>query len=225
MSVSVTSTTLSTLSTLNPAENKIYEALQTMHIGKCSNIEVAEHLKTCIQLSGAVPPTNPEFQFLVDFIIKNYGIFKLKELGAAFELYVLGRLDVERNYGSFSPKFFGDVMNEYKKIAVQVRQKVEPKLETTVPQSVIDEEQAIKDEIEWWDKSKKDWQMINHTIFDYLWKRKLIKLTKEEADSIKERVRISILGKAIKPSEVLISDEQMKTLAKKYSLMLYFNTL
>ena len=223
--MSVTSTTLSTLSTLNPAENKIYEALQTMHIGKCSNIEVAEHLKTCIQLSGAVPPTNPEFQFLVDFIIKNYGIFKLKELGAAFELYVLGKLDVERNYGSFSPKFFGDVMNEYKKIAVQVRQKVETKLETTVPQVVIDEEQAIKDEIEWWGKSKKDWQLINHTIFDYLWKRKLIKLTKEEADSIKEKVRISILGKAIKPSEVLISDEQMKTLAKKYSLMLYFNSL
>jgi hypothetical protein len=196
-----------------------------MHIGKCSNIEVAKHLKTCIQLSGAVPPTNPEFQFLVDFIIKNYGIFKLKELGAAFELYVLGRLDVERNYGSFSPKFFGDVMNEYKKIAVQVRQKVEPKLETTVPQSVIDEEQAIKEEIEWWGKSKKDWQLINHTIFDYLWKRKLIKLTKEEADSIKEKVRISILGKSIKPSEVLISDDQMKTLAKKYSLMLYFNSL
>ena len=216
---------MSTLSTLNPAENKIYEALQTMHIGKCSNIEVAKHLKTCIQLSGAVPPTNPEFQFLVDFIIKNYGIFKLKELGAAFELYVLGRLDVERNYGSFSPKFFGDVMNEYKKIAVQVRQKVEPKLETTVPQVVIDEEQAIKEEIEWWGKSKKDWQLINHTIFDYLWKRKLIKLTKEEADSIKEKVRISILGKSIKPSEVLISDDQMKTLAKKYSLMLYFNSL
>jgi hypothetical protein len=80
-------------------------------------------------------------------------------------------------------------------------------------------------EIEWWGKSKKDWQMINHTIFDYLWKRKLIKLTKDEADSIKEKVRISILGKAIKPSEVLISDEQMKTLAKKYSLMLYFNSL
>jgi hypothetical protein len=116
-------------------------------------------------------------------------------------------------------------MNEYKKIAVQVRQKVEPKLETTVPQSVIDEEQAIKEEIEWWGKSKKDWQLINHTIFDYLWKRKLIKLTKDEADSIKEKVKISILGKAIKPSEVLISDEQMKTLAKKYSLMLYFNSL
>jgi hypothetical protein len=217
---------LSTLSTLNPAEVKIYEALQTMHISICSKIEVSEHLKTCIQLSGAVPPTNPEFQFLVDFVIKNYGIFKLKELGAAFELYVLGRLDVERNYGSFSPKFFGDVIAEYKKIAVQVRQKVEPKIETTVIKSIIDEQQAIKDEIDWWKKSKrKDWQLINHTIFDYLWKRKLIRLTKEEADRIKEKVRISILGKATKPSELIISDEQMKTLAKKYSLMIYFNNL
>jgi len=197
-----------------------------MHIGKCSKIEVAEHLKTCIQLSGAVPPTNPEFQFLVDFVIKNYGIFKLKELGAAFELYVLGKLDVERNYGSFSPKFFGDVMAEYKKIAVQVRQKVEPKVETTVSKYIIDEEQAIKDEIEWWKKSKrKDFQLINHTIFDYLWKRKLIKLTKEEAEEIKSKVRIAILGQATKPKEVLISDDAMKTLAKKYSLMLYFNSL
>lgn len=197
-----------------------------MHIGKCSKIEVAEHLKTCIQLSGAVPPTNPEFQFLVDFVIKNYGIFKLKELGAAFELYVLGKLDVERNYGSFSPKFFGDVMAEYKKIAVQVRQKVEPKVETTVSKYIIDEEQAIKDEIEWWKKSKrKDFQLINHTIFDYLWKRKLIKLTKEEAEEIKSKVRIAILGQATKPKEVLIIDDAMKTLAKKYSLMLYFNSL
>ena len=223
--MSVTSTTLSTLSTLNPAETKIYEALQTMHIGRCSKIEVAEHIKTCIQLSGAVPPTNPEFQFLVDFIIKNYGIFKLKELGAAFELYVLGKLDVERNYGSFSPKFFGDVMAEYKKIAVQVRQKVEPKVETTVPKVIINEEQAIKDEIEWWKKSDKNWQMINHTIFDYLWKRKLIIIDKEEAEMIKQKVRTIILGKATKPSEAVVSDDLMKTLAKKYALMIYFNNL
>jgi hypothetical protein len=126
---------------------------------------------------------------------------------------------------NFNPKLIGEVMSSYKRIAVEVRKKIEPKIESNVPKVIIDEEQSIKEEIEWWGKSKKDWQMINHTIFDYLWKRKLIKLTKEEADSIKEKVRISILGKAIKPSEVLISDDQMKTLAKKYSLMLYFNTL
>jgi uncharacterized ubiquitin-like protein YukD len=213
------------LNTLNQSEIKIYDALQTMHISKCSSIEVAEHLKTCIQLSGAVPPTSPEFQFLVDFVIKNYGIFKLKELGAAFELYVLGRLDVDRNYGSFSPKFFGDVMAEYKKIAVQVRNKVEPQEEVKQLPMKIDEELAINDELKWWRQSKKDWQMINHQIFDYLWKRKLIVMTKEEGDRIKEKVKLSLLGKALKPKDVIITDDQLKILAKKYATMIYFNNL
>ena len=195
-----------------------------MSIGKCSRIEVKEHLKTCLALSGTQIPTQEIFEFCVQFIIETYGQYKLKELGVAFKMYAEDKFQIGTHI-NFNPKLIGEVMSSYKRIAVEVRKKIEPKIETTVTQSVIDEEQAIKEEIEWWDKSKKDWQMINHTIFDYLWKRKLIKLTKEEADSIKERVRISILGKAIKPSEVLISDDQMKTLAKKYSLMLYFNSL
>ena len=205
-------------------ELKIYDAIQSMGIGKCSRIEVKEVLKSCMQLSGTQSPAMGDFDFITDFVIDNYGNFRLNELKIAFEMMAADRLSVEKHI-IFNPKLIGEVMSSYKKFAVEVRKKIEPKIESTVPQSVIDEEQAIKEEIEWWGKSKKDWQMINHTIFDYLWKRKLIKLTKEEADSIKEKVKISILGKAIKPSEVLISDEQMKTLAKKYSLMLYFNSL
>lgn len=212
------------LKTFDKDEIKVYEALDSMSIGKCSRIEVKEHLKTCLALSGTQIPTQEIFEFCVQFIIETYGQYKLKELGVAFKMYAEDKFQIGTHI-NFNPKLIGEVMSAYKRIAVEVRKKIEPKIETTVPQSVIDEEQAIKDEIEWWGKSKKDWQMINHTIFDYLWKRKLIKLTKEEADSIKEKVKISILGKAIKPSEVLISDEQMKTLAKKYSLMLYFNSL
>jgi hypothetical protein len=223
MSVSVTSHNLPVLNTLNQSEIKIYDALQTMHISKCSSIEVAEHLKTCIQLSGAVPPTSPEFQFLVDFVLKNYGIFKLKELGAAFELYVLGRLDVDRNYGSFSPKFFGDVMAEYKKIALQVRQKIEPKIEPTA-HNYIDEEQAIKDEKKWWDEStRKDFRFINHQVFDYMWKRKLIKISKEQGDDIKAKVRLFFLAQAKKANDMLINDETMTQQCKKYSLMMHYN--
>jgi hypothetical protein len=221
--VSVTSQNLPVLNTLNQSEIKIYDALKTMHISKCSSIEVAEHLKTCIQLSGAVPPTNPEFQFLVEFVLKNYGIFKLKELGAAFELYVLGRLDVDRNYGAFSPKFFGDVMAEYKKIAVQVRQKTEPKIELTA-HNYIDEEQAIKDEKEWWDKSEqKNWKFLNHQVFDYLWKRKMIKISKEQGEMIKAKVRAVFLAQSKKPDDMLIDDETMRQQCKKYSLMMHFN--
>jgi hypothetical protein len=194
-----------------------------MHISKCSSIEVAEHLKTCIQLSGAVPPTSPEFQFLVDFVLKNYGIFKLKELGAAFELYVLGRLDVDRNYGSFSPKFFGDVMAEYKKIAVQVRQKTQINEINETPMQ-INEEQVIKDEKEWWDKSEqKNWKFLNHQVFDYMWKRGQIKISKEQGETIKAKVRAVFLAQSKKPNDMLIDDETMRQQCKKYSLMMKFN--
>jgi len=223
MLVSVTSQTLPILNTLNQSEIKIYDALQTMHISKCSSIEVAEHLKTCIQLSGAVPPTSPEFQFLVDFVLKNYGIFKLKELGAAFELYVLGRLDVDRNYGSFSPKFFGDVMAEYKKIAVQVRQKTQINEINETPMQ-INEEQVIKDEKEWWDKSEqKNWKFLNHQVFDYMWKRGQIKISKEQGEMIKAKVRAVFLAQSKKPNDMLIDDETMRQQCKKYSLMMKFN--
>jgi len=195
-----------------------------MSIGKCSRIEVKEHLKTCLALSGTQIPTQEIFEFCVSFVIETYGQYKLKELGVAFKMYAEDKFQIGTHI-NFNPKLIGEVMSAYKRIAVEVRKKIEPKETQNVSQVVIDEEQAIKEEIEWWGKSKKDWQMINHTIFDYLWKRKLIKLTKEEADSIKEKVRITILGKATKPSEVIISDEQMKTLAKKYSLMIYFNNL
>ena len=212
------------LKTFDKDEIKVYEALESMSIGKCSRIEVKEHLKTCLALSGTQIPTQEIFEFCVQFIIETYAQYRLKELGVAFKMYAEDKFQIGTHI-NFNPKLIGEVMSAYKRIAVEVRKKIEPKETQNVSQVVIDEEQAIKEEIEWWGKSKKDWQMINHTIFDYLWKRKLIRLTKEEADSIKEKVRISILGKATKPSEVIISDEQMKTLAKKYSLMIYFNNL
>ncbi len=61
-----------------------------MSVGRCSPIEVKEHLKTCIALSGCQTPTIELFHFLCEFVIKNYGNYKLKELGVAFELYAMG---------------------------------------------------------------------------------------------------------------------------------------
>jgi len=213
------------LKTFDKDELKVYEALESMHIGKCSRIEVKEHLKTCLALSGTQIPTQEIFDFCVSFVIETYSQYKLKELGVAFKMYAEDKFQIGTHI-NFNPKLIGEVMSAYKKIAVEVRKKIEPKSESNVPKFIINEEQAIKDEIDWWKKSKrKDWQLINHQIFDYLWKRKLIKMSKEEADRIKEKVRIAILGKATKPSEVIITDDQMKILAKKYSLMIYFNNL
>ena len=175
---------------LEPEEIKVYSALETMSVGRCSPIEVKEHLKTCIALSGCQTPTIELFQFLCEFVIKNYGNYKLKELGVAFELYAMGRLTVDKAI-TFNPKFFGDIMAAYKPIAVQVRQKtyIEPK-QLEVPK--IDDNEIVKALHQYWDNTaKKDWKLLNIMAFDALWRQKVINtsnLTKEVANKIKAKV-------------------------------------
>ncbi len=193
-----------------------------MSISKCSKIEVKEVLKTCLQLSGTQSPAMEDFDFIVDFVLDNYGIFKLKELKTAFEMLAADKLSVEKHI-IFNPKLIGEVMSAYKKIAVQVRQKTQINEINETPMQ-IDEEQAIKDEQEYWNKSEqKNWRFLNHQVFDYLWKRKQIKISKEQGENIKAKVRAVFLAQSKKPDDMLIDEETMRQQCKKYSLMMHFN--
>lgn len=203
-------------------EVKIYEAINSMSISKCSKIEVKEVLKTCLQLSGTQTPAMEDFDFIVDFVMDNYGIFKLKELKTAFEMLAADKLSVEKHI-IFNPKLIGEVMSAYKKIAVQVRQKTQINEINETPMQ-IDEEQAIKDEQDYWNKSEqKNWRFLNHQVFDYLWKRKQIKISKEQGETIKAKVRAVFLAQSKKPDDMLIDDETMRQQCKKYTLMMHFN--
>lgn len=203
-------------------EVKIYEAINSMSISKCSKIEVKEVLKTCLQLSGTQTPAMDDFDFIVDFVLDNYGIFKLKELKTAFEMLAADKLSVEKHI-IFNPKLIGEVMSAYKKIAVQVRQKTQINEINETPMQ-INEEQVIKDEKEWWDKSEqKNWKFLNHQVFDYMWKRGQIKISKEQGETIKAKVRAVFLAQSKKPNDMLIDDETMRQQCKKYSLMMHFN--
>lgn len=193
-----------------------------MSISKCSKIEVKEVLKTCLQLSGTQSPAMEDFDFIVDFVLDNYGIFKLKELKTAFEMLAADKLSVEKHI-IFNPKLIGEVMSAYKKIAIQVRQKTQINEINETPMQ-INEEQAIKDEKEWWDKSEqKNWKFLNHQVFDYLWKRGQIKISKEQGETIKAKVRAVFLAQSKKPNDMLIDKETMTQQCKKYSLMMHFN--
>jgi hypothetical protein len=203
-------------------EVKIYEAINSMSISKCSKIEVKEVLKTCLQLSGTQTPAMDDFDFIVDFVMDNYGIFKLKELKTAFEMLAADKLSVDKHI-IFNPKLIGEVMSAYKKIAVQVRQKTQINEINETPMQ-INEEQAIKDEQDYWNKSEqKNWRFLNHQVFDYLWKRKMIKISKEQGDMIKAKVRAVFLADSKRPQDMLIDEETMKQQCKKYSLMMHFN--
>jgi hypothetical protein len=210
---------------LEPDELKVYSALETMSVGRCSAIEVKEHLKTCIALSGCQTPTIELFQFLCEFVIKNYGNYKLKELGVAFELYAMGKLSVDKAI-TFNPKFFGDVMAAYKPIAVQVRQKTytePPPVE--IPK--INDDEIIEALYQNWEKSpKKGWELLNTMAFDVLWKRKELNttnLSKEIAEKIKAKViaYYKVNAKTDKELERLTDELFIKNECKRYTLYLY----
>jgi hypothetical protein len=210
---------------LEPDELKVYSALETMSVGRCSPIEVKEHLKTCIALSGCQTPTIELFQFLCEFVIKNYGNYKLKELGVAFELYAMGKLSVDKAI-TFNPKFFGDVMSAYKPIAVQVRNKsyIEPPA-LDIPK--INDDEVIEALYKNWENStKKDWKLLNIMAFDILWKRKDLNttnLSKEVAEKIKAKViaYYKVNAKTDKELERLTDELFIKNECKRYSLYLY----
>ena len=205
---------------LEPDELKVYSALETMSVGKCSPIEVKEHLKTCIALSGMQVPTNQIFNLCVSFTIESYGQYKLKELGVAFKMFAEDKFTIG-NHINFSPKLIGEVMNAYKKIAVQVRNKTIEEPKQIMMQ--VDEEQVMREEAEYWKTSKKDWRFLNYQCFDYLWKRGQIKISKEQGENIKAKVRAVFLSQSKKPDDMLIDEETMRQQCKKYSLMMHYN--
>jgi hypothetical protein len=210
---------------LEPDELKVVVALDTMSVGRCSPIEVKEHLKTCIALSGCQTPTIELFQFLCEFVIKNYGNYKLKELGVAFELYAMGKLSVDKAI-TFNPKFFGDVMAAYKPIAVQVRNKsyIEPPA-LDIPK--INDDEVIEALYKNWENStKKDWKLLNIMAFDILWKRKDLNttnLSKEVAEKIKAKViaYYKVNAKTDMELERLTDELFIKNECKRYSLYLH----
>jgi hypothetical protein len=209
------------LKTWDKDELVVFQAMESMGIKQCSRIEVLEHLKTCLALSGTQVPTNEIFNLCVSFIIESYGQYKLKELGTAFKMFAEDKFSIDKHI-NFSPKLIGEVMNAYKKIAVQVRNKIEP-AELKQIEMQIDEEQVMKDEAEYWKTSKKDWRFLNYQCFDYLWKRKLIKISPEKADLIKARVNAYNMSLVKKPSDLKVDEETFKQQCKKYSLKLYYD--
>ena len=57
-----------------------------------------ELLKTCLQLSGTQTPTMQDFEFMVEFVIENYGNYKLSELKTAFKLLATDKLNVDKHF-------------------------------------------------------------------------------------------------------------------------------
>lgn len=198
-----------------------------MIIGKCARIEVKEHLKTCLQLSGLQSPISQDFEFIVDFVISNFGNYKLKELGMAFQLYAANRLEVSQHI-IFNPRFIGEVMTAYKPISIQVRQKtfIEPS-PLEVPK--LEDDEVIEALYQNWEKSaKRGWELLNTMAFDVLWKRKVLNkenLGPGKAEQIKKKIvaHYKAIAKHPKDLEKLNNEIFIKNECKRYTLYLFLH--
>jgi len=222
----VSSRSLKTYDLLEKHELKVVDALETMAIGRCSRIEVKEHLKTCLHFSGCTIPTPEEFDFMVNFVIDNYKRFCIKELGCAFELYALNKLDVDKAI-KFTPKFVGEVLSAYEKISVKVRKSIVV-IEPEPPVIEISDDEILDYVTEYWNTSvKKNFILLNEKAFDILWKRKVLNssiITKEKADAIRTKViAIIMTSQSNSAKESLSSETFVRTLCKKYTLSLYLD--
>ena len=222
----MSSRSLKTYDLLEKHELKVVDALETMAIGRCSRIEVKEHLKTCLHFSGCTIPTPEEFDFMVNFVIDNYKRFCIKELGCAFELYALNKLDVDKAI-KFTPKFVGEVLSAYEKISVKVRKSIVVQ-EPEPPVIEISDDEILDYVIDYWKTSvKKNFILLNEKAFDILWKRKILNssiVTKEKADAIRNKViAIVMTSQSNLAKESLSSETFVRTLCKKYTLSLYLD--
>ena len=211
---------------LEKHELKVVDALESMAIGRCSRIEVKEHLKTCLHFSGCTIPTPEEFDFMVTFVIDNYKRFCLKELGCAFEMYALNKLDVDKAI-KFTPKFVGEVLSAYEKISVKVRKSIVVQ-EPEPPVIEISDDEILDYVTDYWKTSvKKNFILLNEKAFDILWKRKILNssiVTKEKADAIRNKViAIVMTSQSNSAKESLSSETFVRTLCKKYTLSLYLD--
>lgn len=211
----------------------IYQALDSLSIGKSSKIEVKEHLKTCLALSGTQIPSQEIFEFCVNFVIESYSQYKVKELNIAFKMYAEGKLSVD-NYITFSPKLIGEIMSAYKKIAVQVRQRIKPKEVVVVPE-LSNEEIVSFTQKEWLESTKNDFNKVFNAdkVFDILLKEGKLKFEPDEMLTIVKIVKEDnaqrlqkMYGAESKEFNKRIKDENfVDTQCKKLALVKYFENL
>ena len=138
---------------------------------------------TLIGLRGHHLPTKEQDAFHIQFIKRNYGSRKLAEIYFAFELAVLGKLDLEdvKCYDQFTMEYFGRIMQSYRRYFnqnVPITQ-LEAK-ETTLIENVIQPIEKDKEVKEWRLNALQSIYSFPLYIYDYLTDLNKISLTSAE---------------------------------------------
>jgi hypothetical protein len=147
-----------TESTLLPMEQEIMTAFSGERIRSLNSIIFNQNIIYLIQLVGInVIPDKVKLDILEDWIRTEYGGFTINEVKVAFKQMVAN--DFIDHYQNFSPAYFSQVMDRYKKKANEVRK--------MMPQERVEAIPHLTD-LEIIDYSYQEYKVLENRTFDRL---------------------------------------------------------
>jgi len=157
--ISTNSTTLktTTISTLLPMEQEIMTAFSGERMRNINSIIFKQNLIYLMQLVGINNPGEVKLAILEDWIRTEYGNFTINEVKVAFKQMVAN--DFIDHYQNFSPAYFSQVMDRYKKKANEVRK--------IMPQERVEAIPHLTD-FEIIDYSYQEYKLLENRTFDRL---------------------------------------------------------
>ncbi len=164
-----------TESTLLPMEQEIMTAFSGERIRSLNSIIFNQNIIYIMQLVGInIIPDKVKLDILEDWIRTEYGNFTINEVKVAFKQMVAN--DFIDHYQNFSPAYFSQVMERYKKKANEIRK--------MMPQERVEAIPHLTD-LEIIDYSYQEYKLLENRTFDRVF-NPLCVFTKLNATGIKK---------------------------------------
>ena len=148
---------ITTTSSLLPMEKEIMTAFSGERMRNLNSIIFKQNIIYLMQLVGINTPGDVKLAILEDWIRTEYGNFTINEVKVAFKQMVAN--DFIDHYQNFSPAYFSQVMDRYKKKANEVRK--------MMPQERVESIPHLTD-LEIIDYSYQEYKVLENRKFDRL---------------------------------------------------------
>lgn len=176
-------------------------------------------------------PADQEKELLIEHIYKNFPGFTCSEIKLAFEMAIAGKLIVEVNcYENFSCLYFSNIMNAYKKWAIEEHTYLEksekPKEEKLLNDIPMTNDEVLEINHGVW-KALKDYRAISTKCWDILLTEGKIKgLEGEEREFVIKKATTDLHEELRTSGESLSYDQKEKRIlqmCKKLTVQKFFN--
>lgn len=157
-------------------ENKFIQALEQNTIAK-STVEDLKNVLRLVMVKVGLRaqnfPNDLEKQVLIEHIISQYGNHTPEEIKLAFDMAIIGKLDIEEKnvtcYENFSCLYFSTIMNAYRKWARETHSQLKKDYPKMIEEKVIltDEDKA-EWLMEWKSMSDINIELIPLIFYDFL---------------------------------------------------------